>query len=131
MDYSPSGRPMGRRGLIALAESFAGQEDAGALAGLLLRLARYLQGDPSAPLNVTVPFGATTQLPDNTPAQSAVFTVTVSPIFYRMDGGNPGAVDSPVPVGAVVTLTGQPSLKGFRATSGAIASAVLTGSFYD
>jgi hypothetical protein len=78
---------MGRRALEGLASSFAGQEDAGVLAGLFLRLARYLQGDPSATFNVAVPFGGNVLLPDNTPAMTAVFHVTLSSIFYRLDGG--------------------------------------------
>lgn len=118
-------------GLRRLATAFVGQEHVGILGGLLLRLARYLQGDPSLPFAVTASNGQIQQLPDNVPALSAVFVVTGQPINFRMDGQSPTGNDGLLFQGTVVTLTGQASIKGFRFTTNTVFPATLNGSFYD
>jgi hypothetical protein len=128
---SPQVHHWSTQGLRRLAVNMVPQEHVGVLGSLLLRLARYLGGDPTVQIALSVPFNTPTPLPDNVPAQSATFQVTVSPITYRMDGGNPTIADALLPIGAYVTLTGQPSIKGFRAISISLTSAVLAGSFYD
>lgn len=124
------GSHLGDRGLIRLAESFAGQEDVGLGGGLAIRLARYLMGDPALALNVTVPFNTPTPLPDNTPAHTAVFIVVAAPIKFRLDGSPPQASDAVLPIGTIVTLTGQPTIKAWQASSQSLTSATLAGAYF-
>lgn len=120
-------------GYRRLAESFAGQEDVGLAGNLLHRLARYLGGDPSAPINVvSASSAAPAGLPDNTPASSAVFHVVGNPINYTLDGTVPGATTlNQIPAGSIVTLTGQPSLRAFQFCSAVATAATISGYFYD
>lgn len=118
-------------GLRRLATAFVAQEHVGILGGLLLRLARYLQGDPSAPFNVQSAGGGNSQLPDNVLAFSAVFVVTGGPILVRLDGGLILANDMLIQAGSVVTLTGQPTIKGFRFTSPTAATVSVVGQYFD
>lgn len=116
-----------------LAQSFMGQENAGALAGLLLRLARFLGGDPTTPINVTSTGVSNTQgLPDSPGAQSAVVQAGGAGISYRTDGGDPangGGIT--VVAGSLITLTGTPTIKGFRFVSASAAVSTIVGTFYD
>jgi hypothetical protein len=130
---TPDAYRWGSRGLQALAENFVGQEHVGILGSLLMRLARFLGGDPSAPISVTSTGTGNPQLlPDNTPALSAVLHVTGNNIIYRMDGQPPAIANDPViQVGSIITITGRPSLRGFQFASAVAGSATLTGSFYD
>lgn len=122
-DYSP--------GLRRLAESFRGQESLGIAGNLLVRLARFLLGDPSAPLSVTSANSTTPQLlPDNTPALSAVFTVSGASIIYTMDGTVPVGSSPQIQIGSIVTLTGQPSLKAFQFAAIGLQAASVRGFFY-
>ena len=118
--------------LEQLAQSMVGQESAGLLAGILLRLARYLGGDPAQWLIVTsANFTTVAQLPDNTNAQSFIGQVTGNSIQYRIDGSTPIASDPLLPPGTVVTLTGRPSIQSFRFLSNSIGAASLVGAYYD
>jgi hypothetical protein len=121
------------RGLVKLAESFAGQEDAGLLGGLFLRLARFLGGDPSLFVQVVSASSAAPQgLPDHTPAMSFTGTVQGQPIAYRLDGATPNpATDQVLPVGAVVTLTGRETTRAFQFCSANASAATLTGNYFD
>lgn len=116
-----------------LAQNMGGQENAGPLGSLLLRLARFLGGDPMVPINVTSTGAANTQvLPDAPGAQSAVVQVSGAGISYRVDGGDPasgGGVS--VAAGSYITLTGIPTIKGFRFVSAIAANATLLGAFFD
>lgn len=125
--------PITNRGLIKLAESFASQEDVGLLGSLMLRLARFLQGDPSLFVQVTSTGTGNPQgLPDNTPAMSAVLHVQGNPVAYRVDGGVPvAATDAQLAVGAIVTLTGRETIRAFQFCSTVAGNAVLTGEYYD
>ena len=120
-------------GLIRLAASFVGQEDVGVLGSLLLRLARYLGGDPSLYVLVTSTGTANSVgLPDNTPAQSATLHVTGNPICYRTDGSPAIAgTDAQLPTGTIITLTGTPTLKGFQFCSAVAGNASLVGEYFD
>jgi hypothetical protein len=132
MMTTPADRPhWSTRGLERLAQAFVAQEHVGILGGLMLRLARYLQGDPSATIGVAAGFGVTAQLPDNAPALTAVVVVTAQPIFFRTDGIPPTSLDPILQPGTVITLTGQPSIKGFRFTTATATPASVNGSFYD
>lgn len=115
-----------------LAESMWGQEQVGIGGSLLMRLFRFLSGDPSAPIVVTSPNNTTpVSLPDNTPAFSAVFTVSGNPIRYTMDGTNPNNANAAIiPIGSIVTLTGQPSIKGFQFVSTALGGSSISGYYY-
>lgn len=119
------------QGLQRLATSFVAQEHVGIFGGLLLRLARFLQGDPTLYLSVVSAGGAQVGLPDNTPAATAVLVVTGTPILFRLDGGQLLAADAQLPVGAVITLTGTPTIKGFRFASVTSGTATLVGSYFD
>jgi len=117
--------------LHVLAESFVGQESAGLLAGLLLRLARFLQGDPALSYNVTVTSATAVQLPDLPAVLTSVFTVTGAPVQYRLDGSAPVVSDPVLQPGSVVTLLGKPSVQAFRAIATSATNAVLAGNHYD
>lgn len=117
-------------GLHNLAASFAGQESVGVLAGVLLRLARFLGGDPGLVLAVPVTNAGAVALPDYVPALSAVFTVTGAAVQYRMDGTAPQASDPVLQPGAIVTLTGRPSFLAFRAIATTATPATLAGAYY-
>lgn len=118
--------------IAQLAEAFVGQESAGLLASMLLRLARYLGGDPSLPVLVTsANFTTPALLPDSTNVRQAVLVVTGNSIQYRIDGNNPLASDPLAPPGTVLTLTGKPTIQAFRFQSNSIGAASLVGSYYD
>jgi len=108
-----------------------GQEHVGALGGLLLRLARFLGGDPAQWIVVTATFGNPIGLPDNTNGMSCVLTVTGQPCTWRMDGTAPVAGDPVLPVGTIITITGRPSIQSFRFATTSIAPSILVGSYYD
>ena len=116
-----------------LAANMVGQSSAGILGGLLLRAARYLGGDPAAPVAVTSTGVANTQgLPDNTTAESAVVQVGGNAITYRLDGQDPGVVGGvTVASGSTITLTGKPTMRAFRFVSAAAGNATLTGHYFD
>lgn len=124
-------RHWSQSGLKRLATAFVAQEHVGILGGLLLRLARFLGGDPTQQISVVVAFNTSTGLPDNTPAHSAVFQVTAAPIAWRVDGGVATVADIQAPVGTIIVLTGQPTIKGFRAVGTQLQAATLFGSYYD
>jgi len=117
--------------LHVLAESFVSQESAGLFAGLLLRLARFLQGDPALPYNTLVTNAAAVALPDLPAVLTSVFTVTGAPIQYRLDGSAPQATDPVLQPGSIVTLLGKPSVQGFRAIATSATNATLAGNHYD
>ena len=119
--------------LEILAQSFSGQENAGPLAGLLLRLARFLGGDPTTPINVTSTGTANTQgLPDSPGAQSAVVQVGGAGISYRLDGGDPANGGGVIVLaGSNLELTGIPTIKGFRFVSASAAPSTVIGTFFD
>lgn len=119
------------RALRGLAESFVGQESTGVFGNLLLRLARYLQGDPALALNVAVSNAAAVGLPDLPAAFSAVLTVTGAPLQYRIDGSAPVASDPVLQPGSVLTLLGRPTIIAFRAIATTATSATLAGNYYD
>lgn len=118
------------RGLHNLAASFAGQESVGILGNMLLRLARFLGGDPGLALNVVVTNAAAVALPDYVPALSAVLTVTGAAIQYRIDGSAPQATDPVAQPGTILTLTGRPTFIAFRAIATSATNAVLAGNYY-
>lgn len=125
--------PFSNTGLRQLAESFTNQEGVGVAGNILLRLARYLQGDPAQWVTVTSANNTTpVGLPDNQVAMSAVLHVTGSPITYREDGTPPiNGTDPVLPVGTIITIMGQPSMRSFRFVSNQISAAVLIGCYYD
>lgn len=129
----PQPHRWGSTGLMRLATSFTGQEHTGVLGGLLLRLARFLGGDPALYVLVTSTGTGNPQgLPDSTTMQTAVLHVQGNPIAYRVDGGTPNpATDAIVQVGSVLTLTGFPTMKGFQFCSTVAAPATLVGAYYD
>ncbi len=100
---------------------------------LLSRMMRYFGGDPAAYFTVTsATSAAVTALPDHPYAESAHFYVSDNSLFYRVDGGNPVVnADFFVAQGSIVTLTGLPTIKGFRFISAAAAPCNLFGQFYD
>ena len=116
-----------------LAANMVGQEHAGALVGLLLRLARFTGGDPAAPISVTSTGVANTQgLPDNTVAESAVVQVAGNPVTYRIDGQDPAIIGGVVvEAAALITLTGKPTMRAFRFVSTSAAGSTLTGDYFD
>jgi hypothetical protein len=116
-----------------LAENMVGQESAGLLGGLILRLARYLGGDPAAPVSVaSAGTPNTAALPDNTTAESALLQVQGAAILYRTDGQDPAVAGGvSVVVGSMLTLTGKPTLRAFRFVSASAATATLAGSYFD
>lgn len=125
-------REWGSHGLRRLATAMAGQEHVGILGSLLLRLARFLGGDPALYFTVTsTGAGNTVGLPDNTPAISAVLHVQGSAINYRMDGAPVTTSDALVSVGSIITLTGTPTFKGFVFASNTATPASLVGTFFD
>jgi hypothetical protein len=121
------------RGLIKLAAAFAGQEDVGIAGGMLLRLARFLQGDPSLFVQVTsTGTGNSVGLPDHIPAMTFVGTVQGNPVAYRTDGSPANAAtDQVAQPGAVITLTGRETMRAFQFCSTAAANAVITGQYFD
>lgn len=121
------------RGLIKLAASMAGQEDVGIVGGLLLRLARFLGGDPSLFVQVTsTGTGNSVGLPDHVPAMSAVLHVQGNPIAYRVDGSPANAAtDAVLAVGTIITLTGRETTRAFQFCSTVAANATVTGEYYD
>jgi hypothetical protein len=110
-----------------------GQEDAGTAAGLLLRLVRYLGGDPAGPVNVTSTGVANTiGLPDLPAAESAVLQVVGNAISYRVDGLDPAAGGGvTVQAGSTITLTGKPTMRAFRFVSAVAGNASLVGTYFD
>jgi hypothetical protein len=132
MTTPDNGPRWGSHGLKRLAVNFVGQEHVGIFGSLLIRLARFLGGDPSLQVAVTsTGIGNTQTLPDNTPALSAVLTVAGSAINYRMDGAPPTVNDPLIPLGSIITITGVPSLKGFTFASNTSTAAQLLGAMYD
>jgi hypothetical protein len=123
----------GSAALPNLAKNMVGQEDAGVAGGLLLRLARYLGGDPAGPINVTSTGVANTQgLPDQALAQSAVVQVQGNSIVYRVDGVDPATGGGPVIVaGSIITLTGTPTMRAFRFVSAVAGNASIVGTYFD
>jgi hypothetical protein len=119
--------------LSSLAKNFQGQEDADTLTALLLRLARYLGGDPAGPINVTSTGVANTQgLPDLPAAESAQLQVQGNAITYRVDGLDPAAQGGiQVTVGSYITLTGSPTTRAFRFVSQVAANASVVGFYFD
>jgi hypothetical protein len=130
---TPSGPRWGASALHQLANAFVGQEHVGALGGLLVRLSRYLGGDAAAWLTLTSSgTGNVVALPDNTNAQSVTLTVTGNPVTYRIDGSAPvAATDPQLPVGAIITITGRPTIQAFRFVSTVATPASLVGAYYD
>jgi hypothetical protein len=115
-----------------MAAAFSGQEEVGLWGGLLLRLYRFLGGDPSVAVAVTSAGSADPHgLPDNVPAHSAVLHVQGNAVAYTMDGTVPLAASSPqISEGSIITLTGQPSIKGFQFCSAVAGAATITGYYY-
>lgn len=119
-------------GLRRLATSMTGQEHVGILGGLLIRLARFLQGDPALQFIATsANFATPATLPDNTVASTAVLHVQGNPCNYRVDGQQPNGNDPLLPVGSVITLTGTPTIKGFVFVSSSVGASNLTGAYFD
>jgi len=123
----------GSGALQTLADNMVAQESAGALGGLLLRAARFLGGDPAAPVAVTSTGVANTQgLPNHDAAQSAILTVGGVGISYRVDGGDPAVGGGQVvAAGSVITLTGIPTIRGFKFVSSVAGSSTVTGCYFD
>lgn len=119
------------KGLRKLATSMWPQESVGIGGGLLIRLARFLGGDPVIPVSVTAPALTNAQLPDDVRAESATLQVTGNPCNYRMDGGTVLATDAVLQVGTFITLTGHPSIQSFRFAGTAAGASTLTGSYFD
>lgn len=128
---APAPQHWSTKGLRRLATAFVTQEHEGVLGGLLLRLARFLQGDPVIAVSVTCSTGAQAQLPDDVRAQCVVLTVSGNPVRYRTDGGIVLNTDPQLPVGAFITLTGRPTIEAFRFVNFAGVNATLTGSYFD
>lgn len=130
---TPDASRWSTQGLRRLATAFVGQEHVGVLGSLLLRLGRFLGGDPAQAVTVTsTGTGSPQGLPDNVVAASAVLHVIGNNIIYRMDGAPPTVANDPqIQAGSVFTLTGQPSLKGFLFASAVAGNATVTGSYYD
>ena len=122
-----------QRALQVLAKAFISQEGVDVLGDIILRLARFLGGDPAGPISVTSTGVANTQiLPDLPGVQSAVVQVSGNGINYRTDGGDPGVGGGVfVPVNSYITLTGVPTIKGFRFVSAVAGNATLNGTYYD
>lgn len=123
----------GSHALHNLAKAFAGQEDAGTLGALFLRLARYLGGDPAGPISVTSTGVANTQgLPDLPVAESAVVQVQTNGITYRVDGLDPAASGGiNVQVGSTLILTGKPTMRAFKFVSQVAGNATVAGTYFD
>jgi hypothetical protein len=71
-------------------------------------------------------------IPDEPRALSAVCQVTGAPIQYGTDGTDPALTGPQVQgIGAILTLTGQETLRGFRFAATGIVSANLVVTYYD
>ena len=118
--------------LDVLSQEMGGQEHVGAVGGLVVRLARFLGGDPITSFLVTSANpGAPAFLPDSPGALSATFVVQGNPISYTLDTSAPVNGTSPsLPVGTVITLTGLPSIKAFQFASTQFGNASVNGVFY-
>jgi hypothetical protein len=117
--------------LGVLSQAMVGQEAAGVLASLLVRLTRWLGGDPAGYISVTgITTGAAVGLPDLPGVQSAVLYVGGGGVNLRMDGGIPvSGVDLAVVAGSLIVLTGVPTIKGLLAVA-ASGTASLTGCYF-
>ncbi len=114
-------------------QRFATRSDIGDTRGVIQRLLAYLGGNPVTYFNRTSVSNVDFQrLPDESRAMQAVLQVTVAPIIYRTDGTNPGgATEQILTVGTIITLTGQPSIKGFVFAASGAAAASVAINYYD
>ena len=113
--------------------AFDSRPDIGSAVGLADRLARYIGGDPIVYTSATsASFNAPTLLPDEPRARSALIHVTGAACFYRLDGTVPATSgEQTLPVGTVIYLTGQPSIKGLIFMAVGITACKLTVTYFD
>jgi hypothetical protein len=114
-------------------QRFDSRPDIGPMTGIGERLARYLGGDPIAYTTATSPNSSTiSQLPNESRARVAVITVITGPCFYRTDGSNPATTTEQVlQIGDVVTLSGQPTIQGFKFAASGNTACNLAINYYD
>ncbi len=105
----------------------------GTMVPLYTRLLRAFSGDPVLyGTIVSTGTGDVHTLPDHADARQAVIHVAGNNILYRVDGLPPTpAGDQTVQQGSVLTLTGQPTIKGFQFASAVAGNATIFFTYYD
>jgi hypothetical protein len=112
---------------------FATRDDIGDTVGIMDRLLRFLQGNPSTYQQATSANNTVfSRLPDDPRAQTAIITVLGASIIYRTDGSNPSAaLDQTLTAGSIITLYGIETIKGFVFAAAGAVQATLAINYYD